>query len=372
MTALAHERDAINLGQGYPDFNGPEFVLNAAANAVRKGPNQYSPMPGLPVMREAVARRFELDHGVTVDPLNEVTVTPGCTGAIAAAMLGILEPGDEVVLLEPWYDSYPATIEMAGATCRYVALESPDFRIVKSRLEAAITSKTRMIVVNTPHNPTGRILDEEEITTIENLANAHDLIIFSDEVYEHLYFEAPHQSLMRRKGLRDRTIVASSIGKTFSLTGWKIGWTIAPPHLTAAVRAAHQFMIFSVATPLQVASAEALNAPRSYFQEFRDAYRRKRELMVTGLASAGLDVIVPEGTYFALIDHTSYGLPDDRAFCQHLIEEAGVAAIPVSAFHHDGHEPGGGGRNLVRFAFCKTEAVLTQAINQLRRLTAGG
>lgn len=371
MTALAVEKDAINLGQGFPDFNGPEFVLEAAAKAVRNGPNQYSPMSGLPVMREAIARRFEIDHGVKVDPTDEVTVTPGCTGAIAAAMLGILEQGDEVILFEPWYDSYPATIEMAGASCTYVQLKAPNFRINREDIEAVITSKTRMIVVNTPHNPTGRILDEEENATIEALATKHDLIVLSDEVYEHLFFEAPHRSLLTYPGLRDRTIVASSIGKTFSLTGWKVGWTIAAPHLTKAVRSAHQFMIFSVATPLQIASAEALSAPESYFQEFRDEYRRKREILVEGLGSAGFDVIPPEGTYFALIDHTSYGLPDDRAFCQHLIDEAGVASIPVSAFHHDGDQPGGGGRNLVRFAFCKTEAVLNQAIEQLKRVQAG-
>jgi len=372
MTALAHQHNAINLGQGYPDFNGPEFVLAAAADAVRNGPNQYSPMPGMPVLREAVARRFELDHGVDIDPDEEVTITPGTTGAIAATMLGILEEGDEVVLFEPWYDSYPATIELTGATCRYVRLESPDFAIDRERLEAVITPRTRMLVVNTPHNPTGRVLSSAEIDIIEDLATRHDLIVFSDEVYEHLYFDTPHESLMRREGLRSRTIVASSIGKTFSLTGWKIGWTIAAPELTMGVRASHQFLIFSVATPLQVAAAAALNAPQSYFESFRDEYSRKRDILVDGLAASGLEVIPPEGTYFALIDHTAHGLPDDRAFCRYLLEEAGVAAIPVSAFHHDGDVPGGGGRNLVRFAFCKTEAVLEEAISRLQRLRAGG
>ena len=372
VSAAASEAGAINLGQGFPDFDGPDFVKDAARKAVAEGPNQYAPMGGYPELNRAIAFRYEKEQGVSVDPLQEITVTPGCTGAIGSAMLGVLEPGDEVLLLEPWYDSYPAMVELAGGTCRYLPLRAPDFRIRLEDLEAAITPRMRMMVVNTPHNPTGRVLDEEEMSAIETVAEKHDLLVFSDEVYEQLYFDAPHRSLLARPRLRHRTIVGNSIGKTFSLTGWKIGWTIASPALTAAVRAAHQFTIFSVATPLQVAAAAALNAPDSYFESFRDEYRARRDLLVDGLAAAGLDVICPQGTYFALVDHRSMGLPDDRAFCRFLLDEAGVAAIPCSAFHHDGDRPGGGGRDLVRFAFCKTEPVLSEAITRLKRLKAGG
>ena len=372
VSRAAAKSGAINLGQGFPDFDGPDFVKAAAVRAINDGPNQYAPVGGLPILTEAIAQRFQATQSVVVDPATQVTVTPGCTGAIASAMLGFLEPGDEVLLLEPWYDSYPAMVEMAGAVCRYLRLESPAFRITRSALEAAITPATRMMVVNTPHNPTGRVLDDEELAAIEAVAEEHDLVVFSDEVYEFLHYDVPHRSLLTRPGLQNRTIVGSSIGKTFSLTGWKIGWTIASPELTEAVRAAHQFTIFSVATPLQVAAAEALSAPDEYFRVFRHDYRMKRDLLVAGLESAGLDVIIPEGTFFVLVDHRKYGLPDDRAFCRHLMAEAGVAAIPVSAFHHDGDEPDGGGRELVRFAFCKNERVLLDAISRLQRLQAGG
>jgi aspartate/methionine/tyrosine aminotransferase len=363
MTALATARGAINLGQGYPDFDGPSFVLDAAAAAVKRGPNQYAPMAGLPGFRQAIARRFERVQGIPTDWEHEITVTAGCTGAISAAMLGLLEPGDEVILFEPWYDSYPASVEMAGGTPKYVTLEAPRFRITANSLARAITQKTRVIVVNTPHNPTGRVFDDDEIDVIEAAAVAHDLIVLSDEVYEALWFDRQHRSLLSRPALRDRTIVASSLGKTFSLTGWKIGWTIAPPHLTAAVRAAHQFMIFSVATPLQEAAAAAMNAPPSYDETFRAEYRLKRDLLVEGLVTAGFEVMPPEGTYFVIVDHRPFGFEDDRAFCTHLIDAVGVAAIPVSAFHHDG-----GGRDLVRFAFCKSEEVLKEAIDRLGRL----
>jgi aspartate/methionine/tyrosine aminotransferase len=370
VTALAAERGAINLGQGYPDEDGPKFILEAAAKAIERGPNQYAPMAGLPVLRQAIARRFEATQGVVVDWNDEVTVTSGCTGAITATMLGVLEPHDEVVLFEPWYDSYPASVEMAGGVPRYVRLEPPSFRIVEEKLRAAVTPRTRMIVLNTPHNPTGRVFDERELDLIETVAVEHDLLVLSDEVYEELTYGERHRSLLRRDGLRERTIVASSIGKSFSLTGWKIGWTIASPALTAAVRAAHQFMTFSIATPLQEAAAVALGANASYFEEFRSEYFGKRAMLVEGLSAAGLEVIVPEGTYFALADHTGVSEGDDRAFCRRLLDEAGVAAIPMSAFHHDGREPGGGGQNHVRFAFCKSYQVLQDAVDRISRMAS--
>ena len=368
VSAAAAKYGAVNLGQGFPDFDGPDFVTTAAANAVKDGPNQYAPMGGHPLLTQAIAHRFQSDHAVEIDPEHEVTITAGCTEAIASSIQGIIEHGDEVIILEPWYDSYPAAIEMAGGVCRYLTLTAPDFRLKGDDLEACVSDRTRMIIINSPHNPTGRILDDQEREALKKFVLKHDLIIFSDEVYEHLYFEEPHRSLLCEPELRERTIVGSSIGKTFSLTGWKIGWTIASPQLTQAIRAAHQFLTFSIATPLQVAAAEALNAPDEYFTTLRAEYLEKRNLLCDGLEDVGLDVIRPQGTYFALVDHTSTGHGSDRAFCNHLLEKAGVAAIPVSAFHHDGHKKGGGGQNLTRFAFCKTHEVLEEALSRLRRL----
>lgn len=359
VSAAAARHGAINLGQGFPDEDGPEPVRQAAAGAVIDGPNQYAPLAGLPVLRRAVADWMRRTQRVEIDPDREVTVVAGATGGLADAMLGLLEPGDGVVLVEPWYDAYPAAVAMAGGICRYATPAAPDYRIDRVVLEAAIDDRTRVLIVNSPHNPTGRVLDESEWAAIESVCLAHDLVLVSDEVYEALVYDRPHVSPLSRPNLRARTIVVSSIGKSFSLTGWKVGWTIAAPPLTEAVRAAHQFTIFSVATPLQVGAATALSLPDEVFDHLRTDHRDRRDLLITGLRDAGLHPIVPEGTYFVLCDVARAGVTDDRDFCDRLLREIGVAAIPTSAFHHDGRS------GPIRFAFCKRRSVLEDAIQRL-------
>ena len=362
ISALSARHNAVNLGQGFPDFDGPEEVRNAAAAAVIDGPNQYAPLAGLPSLRHAITAWYQRWYGVAIDPDHEVTVTSGCTGAIGDAMLGVLEPGDEVLLIEPWYDSYPASVVMAGGVCRYAKPASPGYVIDRDVLEAGVTSKTRMLVVNSPHNPTGRVYRESEWDVIEAFCVEHDLVLFSDEVYETLVFDGVHRSALARPELRSRSIVASSVGKTFSLTGWKIGWTVAAPPLTEAIRGAHQFTSFCVSTPLQVGAVVALELPDSYFEVFLRGYRSRRDQLVSGLRSIGLDPIVPQGTYFTLVDLAPLGVDDDRAFCERLIRDLGVAAIPTSAFHEDRRS------GPIRFAFCKQPEVLDQAIERLSRI----
>ena len=359
VSALANRHDAVNLGQGFPDFDGPEPIRRAAAEAVTAGPNQYAPLSGLRMLREAIADWMRRTQQVEIDADAEVTVVGGATGGMADAMLGLLEPGDGVVLIEPWYDAYPAAVAMAGGRCLYATPTAPGYRIDRTVLEAAIDERTRVLVVNSPHNPTGRVYDDEEWDAIESVVLEHDLVLVSDEVYETLVYARPHRSPITRPGLRDRTIVVSSIGKSFSATGWKIGWTIAARPLTDAVRAAHQFTIFSIATPLQVGAATALRLPDAYFERLRQDHLERRDLLVRGLHDAGLHPIEPEGTYFVLADIGRAGFTDDRAFCDRLLREVGVAAIPTSAFHHDGRS------GPVRFAFCKRREVLEAAVERL-------
>jgi aspartate/methionine/tyrosine aminotransferase len=361
MSRLAAERGAINLGQGFPNFDGPQFVKAAAIEAIRAGHGQYARMFGVPELNRAVADLFDHATGLGVDPDGEVTVTSGCTEALMASFLGLIDPGREVVLFEPYYDSYRACASMAGAVPRFVTLRPPDFRIDPDELRAAFSSKTRAILVNTPHNPTGKVFSRGELELIADLCRQHDCLAITDEVYERLVFEGEHVRLATLDGMWQRTVTLSSLGKTFSLTGWKIGWAIAPPHLTEGVRAAHQFITFATATPLQHGAAAALRAPASYYERFVDDYRKRRDVLVEGLARIGFEVYPPQGTYFVLADHTPFGLEDDTAFCRHLIERAGVAAIPPSAFYHDPAD----GRKLVRFAFCKDEQTLRDALDRM-------
>lgn len=366
ITALAHQHGAINLGQGFPNFDGPEFVKEAAIEAIRSGHGQYARSYGSIELVEALATRFQRDTGLVVDPLGEVTVTSGCTEGLAAAFLGLIEPGDEVVLIEPTYDAYLPDVSMAGGVPRFVTLRPPDFRIDADELRTNFNARTRAIVINTPHNPTGRVLDEAELSAIADLCIEHDVVAITDEVYDRMVYEGRHVSLASLPGMWERTITLSSLGKSFSLTGWKIGWAIAPPHLTAAVRAAHQYLTFATATPLQRAAAVAVAGPDSYFVELATAYRRRRDLLVDGLTEIGFTVYRPEGTYFLLADHTRFGQPDDVAFVRYLIEKVGVAAIPPSVFYHEPSD----GRRLVRFAFCKDETTLREALDRLSHLSA--
>ncbi len=364
MTRLAAEHGAINLGQGFPNFDGPGFVTAAAQDALAAGHNQYARSAGVPALNAAIAARFAAATGIATDPDAEVTVTSGCTEALAATMLGLVEPGDEVVLIAPFYDAYPPDVALAGGVPRYVTLRPPEFRIDPDELRAAFGPRTRAIVVNTPHNPTGRVLDEGELGAVAELCHEFDAIAITDEVYEHMVYEGEHRSLAALPGMWERTVTLSSLGKTFSLTGWKVGWAVAPPPLTAAVRAAHQFLTFATATPLQHAAATALAAPASYYEDLLAAYRRRRDLLVAGLAEVGFGVYPPQGTYFVLADHTPFGFPDDVAFARHLTTDVGVAAIPPSVFYPDRAD----GRPLVRFAFCKDEATLAEAVARLGTL----
>ncbi len=368
MTLLARKHGAVNLGQGAPDFDGPEFVKEAGIAAIRAGHGQYARMFGVPELNAAIADRFARDSGLRVDPDSEITVTSGCTEAIAATVLGLIEEGDEVLLIEPFYDSYPATVAMAGGTVRTVTLRPPHFALDLAALRAAVTPDTKAIILNTPHNPTGHVFSDAELAAIASLCRERDLLCIADEVYERLVFEGRHQSIAALPGMWERTVTLSSLGKTYSLTGWKIGWAIAPPHLTAGVRAAHQFLTFATATPLQHGAIAALRSGEEYDRHFLAEYRRRRDFLVAGLADAGFEVFVPEGTYFIMADHRRFGFPDDRAFCRWLVEEIGVAAIPPASFYQRPEE----GRHLARFAFCKRQETLDAAVERLARLKHRG
>jgi aspartate/methionine/tyrosine aminotransferase len=364
ITRQAQETGAINLGQGFPDWDGPDFVKQAAVAAIRSGDNQYPPSSGMPALKQAVAASFSAATGLAVEPDTEVTITSGCTEALAACFLGLIEPGEEIILIEPTYDAYPVGCALAGAVPRHVTLRPPRFDLPEDELRAAFNARTRAIVVNTPHNPTGKVLSRAELHLIAELCIAHDAIAITDEVYEHIIFDAVHLSLASLPGMWERTVTLSSLGKSFSLTGWKTGWAIAPPVLTAGVRSAHQFLTFTTPNPMQLGAVAALSAPSSYYQELVASYRSKRDLLAQGLGSLGFGVFLPQGTYFLMADHTPFGFEDDITFVQHMIRRVGVAAIPPSAFYHRKED----GRPLVRFAFCKSEDILHEALERLQRL----
>ncbi|WUD74512.1 pyridoxal phosphate-dependent aminotransferase [Streptomyces sp. NBC_00510] len=365
MSALAVRTGAINLGQGFPDTDGPEEVREAAVRALRDGRgNQYPPGPGVPELRRAVAEHQLRFHGLGFDPDTEVLVTAGATEAIAAAMLGLLEPGDEVIAFEPFYDSYAACIAMAGARRVPLTLRAPTFRPDLDALRAAVTPRTRLLLLNSPHNPTGMVLTRQELTAIAELAVERDLIVVTDEVYEHLTYGTEHVPLASFPGMRDRTVTISSAGKTFSFTGWKVGWVTAAPVLVDAVRAAKQYLTYVSAGPFQYAVAEALRLPDAYYRDFREDLRRKRDLLSDGLEAAGFRVFRPEGTYFVTTDIRPLDEKDGLAFCRALPERCGVVAVPNVIFYDDAEE----GRSLVRFAFCKREDVLRESVERLRRL----
>ncbi|MFB6814757.1 pyridoxal phosphate-dependent aminotransferase [Streptomyces sp. NPDC056347] len=365
MSALAVRTGSINLGQGFPDTDGPEEVREAAVRALREGKgNQYPPGPGIPELRTAIADHQRRFRGLTVDPDTEVLVTAGATEAIAAAMLALLEPGDEVIAFEPFYDSYAACIAMAGAKRVPLTLRAPSFRPDLDELRSRITPRTRLLLLNTPHNPTGTVLTREELTAIAELAVAHDLLVVTDEVYEHLVFEGEHIPAASLPGMRERTVSVSSAGKTFSYTGWKVGWVTAPAPLVAAVRTAKQYLTYVSAGPFQYAIAEALRLPDTYFDGFRADLRRKRDLLGEGLRAAGFEVHRPQGTYFITTDISPFGEKDALAFCRTLPERCGVVAVPNSVFYDDPEA----GRSQVRFTFCKKDEVLREAVDRLSRL----
>ncbi|MGA4956965.1 pyridoxal phosphate-dependent aminotransferase [Streptomyces lavendulocolor] len=368
MSALAVSTGSVNLGQGFPDTDGPQAVAEAAVRAIRDGRgNQYPPGPGVPELRTAVADHQRERYGLRYDPDTEVLVTAGATEAIAAALLGLVEPGDEVVALEPYYDSYAACVAMAGGTRVPVTLRPRDGRFVLDldELRDAITDRTRLILLNTPHNPTGTVLTREELAAIAVLAVERDLLVVTDEVYEHLvYDDSAHIPIATFPGMRERTVTISSAGKTFSFTGWKVGWVTAAPELTAAVRSAKQYLTYVSSGPFQYAIAEALRLPDTYFTGLRDDLRAKRDLLADGLARAGFGVFRPQGTYFVTTDIRPLGEHDGIAFCRELPGRCGVVAIPHAVFYDHREQ----GAPFVRFAFCKRTEVLRDAVERLAAL----
>jgi N-succinyldiaminopimelate aminotransferase len=367
MSALAVETGSVNLGQGFPDTDGPAEIARVAADAVLSGlGNQYPPGAGIPELRTAIAAHQKRFYGVDLDAETEVLVTAGATEAIAASMLALLEPGDEVIALEPYYDSYAACIAMAGARRVPVTLRAPLFRPDLDALRDAITSRTRLILLNTPHNPTGMVATADELAAIAELAIRHDLLVVTDEVYEHLVFEGVHIPMATLPGMRERTVTISSGAKTFSFTGWKVGWVTGTPELVTAVRTAKQFLTFVNGGPFQYAIAAGLALPDTFYADAAASLRRKRDLLAGGLRSAGFEVFVPQGTYFITTDIAALGEPDGLEFCRSLPHRCGVVAVPNVVFYDDRDA----GRTQVRFAFCKRAEVLAEAAERLGRLRA--
>ncbi|TFD75908.1 aminotransferase class I/II-fold pyridoxal phosphate-dependent enzyme [Cryobacterium sp. Sr8] len=363
MSALAGRTGAINLGQGFPDEDGPTEVLEAARQAIADGINQYPPGRGMPVLLEAIARHQHRFYGLTVDPGSEVLVTAGATEALAATMLALLGPGDEVVTFEPFFDAYGGLIALGGGIHRTVRLRAPDFQPDLDELRAAVTDRTRLIVVNNPHNPTGAIFPRETLELIVELAHRHDAIIVTDEVYEHLTFGEPHVPVATLPGARERTISISSGGKTFNTTGWKIGWLTAPAPLVTAILAVKQFLTYVNGAPFQPAIATGLDLPDTFFAGIAADLRAKRDVLARGLTAAGFGITVPQGSYFIVADATPLGYPDGADFCRRLPDLAGVVGIPISAFCSPEHRAEYA--SLVRFAYCKKPDLLERAAAQL-------
>jgi N-succinyldiaminopimelate aminotransferase len=365
MSALATRTGAINLGQGFPDTDGPPAVIEAAIEAMRAGQNQYPPGPGIPPLRRAIAEHQRRFYGIALDPDGEVLVTTGATEAIAAALLALCEPGDEVVTFEPYYDSYAACIAMAGATRRLVTLRPPEYAVDPDALAAAFSPRTRAVLLNSPHNPTGKVFTRAELELIAGHCVERDVLAITDEVYEHLTFDGrEHVPLATLPGMAERTLSISSSGKTFSLTGWKIGWATGSRALVGPVQTAKQYLTYVSGAPFQPAIAHALGLEDTYFESFRANLEAKRDRLCAGLEAAGLEVFRPAGTYFVTTDITPLGERDGHAFCLALPQRAGVVAVPTVVFYDDKDV----GRPLVRFAFCKRDAVIDEAAARLAAL----
>ena len=364
MTRLAVEHRAVNLGQGFPDFPAPGFVKEAATAAIIDDHNQYAPAAGLPRLRQAIAGHYLQQHGLKLDPDREITVTAGATEALFDSILGLVNPGDEVIVFEPTYDAYVPAVQMAGGRPRPVTLRAPDWHLDAAELRAAFGPRTRLVILNTPHNPTGKVWTAEELDLLAALCQEHDVLVLTDEVYSEITFgEARHVPMATRPGMRERTVTVDSLGKSFSVTGWKTGWAVAPPELTAAIRGVHQFVTFSTATPFQVAAAVALEeaARRGYYKELRLKYAARRARLSQILADAGLTTLPAQGAYFLLADIKELPFADDVAFCRYLTTEVGVAAIPPSVFYS---RPETAPR-LARFCFAKSDATLDAAAQRL-------
>ena len=357
---------AVNFAQGFPDFNTDARILDAAGAALRDGFNQYATTWGAPQLRQAVARKQSAAWGRAVDPETEVTVSCGATEAMIAAMLAAIDPGDEVIVFEPFYENYGPDCIISGAVPRYVTLRGSDWSFEPEELRAAFNDRTRAIVVNTPHNPSGKVYSQSELELIAQLCIEHDAIAITDEIYEHLVYRGRHISLATLPGMRERTITISGASKTYSVTGWRIGWLIAPPGLTAGIRKVHDFLTVGAAHPLQVAIAAALELPPSFYVELLGDYRERRDAIVTGLQECGFEVLAPDGAYYVMAGFESFGFDDDVKFARHLIEKAAVATVPASSFYHDAKA----GRGKVRFSFPKRIETIERGLQAMRGLRA--
>jgi N-succinyldiaminopimelate aminotransferase len=365
MSALAVRTGSVNLGQGFPDTDGPDSLLEDAISAIRSGANQYPPGRGIPALRQAIVDHQKRFYGLEYDPDTQVLVTTGATEAIAAALLAYVEPGDEVIALEPYYDSYAACIAMAGGHRVPVTLRAPDFRLDLDELRAAVTPRTKVLLINSPHNPTGTVLNDEELRGVAAIAIEHDLVVITDEVYEHLIYDGlEHRPLTSYDGMAERTISIGSAGKTFSVTGWKIGWVTGTPEVVTAVNTSKQFLTYVSGAPFQPAVAGALALGNEYFDELRSTMQDKRDLLCDGLESLGFGVHRPQGTYFVTTDVRPLGYIDGVEFCRMLPEKTGVVAIPHQVFYDNVDA----GRPLVRWAFCKQPHILEEALTRLTKL----
>ena len=369
ISALAVAHGAVNLGQGFPDFPAPAFIKDAAVRAIREDRNQYAPATGLPRLREAIAARWQRLHGAPADAAAEVTIASGATELLHDAVLAVVEPGDEVIVFEPTYDAYVPNIVMAGGVARTVTLRPPHWRWDPAELRAAFGPRTRAVILNTPHNPTGKVFTREELEELAGLCRAHDVVVITDEVYSEITFDgAVHVPIATLPGMRQRTITIDSMGKTFSVTGWKVGWAIAPEPLTRALRAVHQFVTFTNSVPFQEALADGLELAEThgYYDELRAVYAARRERLARVLADSGLPPMPARGAYFLLTDATTFGFRDDVSFCRHLCTEVGVAAIPTSVFYADPTKA----PPLARFCFAKRDETIDAAAARLRKLRA--
>ncbi len=365
--ALNGAERAINFAQGFPDFATDPRILEAAALALRDGFNQYATTWGAPQLRQAVARKQGVAWGREVDPESEVTVSCGATEAMIAAMLAAVDPGDEVIIFEPFYENYGPDCILSGATPRYVTLRPPDWSFDPDALRSAFTSKTRAIVVNTPHNPTGKVFSRSELELIAQLCMEHDVIAITDEIYEHLVYRGRHVSMATLEGMADRTITISGASKTFSVTGWRVGWIVAPADLTGGIRKVHDFLTVGAAHPLQIAIASALELPASFYVELVGDYRERRDALVTGLQECGFQATMPDGAYYVMAGFAGFGFDDDTAMARHLIEQFAVATVPASSFYHDPQF----GRGYLRFSFPKRLETIERGLAALRSLQPG-
>ncbi len=364
MSVLANKHGAVNLSQGFPDFDGPEEVRAKAAEAIMRGPNQYALSYGIPALRKAVSTKMKRFYGVDLDPDTEITVTSGSTEGLCSTLLGIVEPEDEVIILEPFYETYSPIAALAQAQIRYISLKAPDFSLPREELARTFGPKTKAILINNPQNPCGKVFTREELEFIGDLCEKYDAFAIGDEVYEHLVYDGrKHVTLLSIPKLRDRCFVVSSTAKTFSMTGWKIGYVMAAPELTRAVRMSHQFIVFCGQSALQEAMAFAIDYPDSYYEGLLADYTQRRTMLLDTLKDLGFTTYDPEGTYYILVNIAQLGLGDDVEFCRTLTKKAGVAAIPCSVFWDNRRA----GRDLVRFCFCKKEETLNEAGVRLRR-----